>query len=276
MLAKLRGQRRLFLIELLQGRLVLFVELRAGTDEVTVVALGEELLLGAQRVARVVDGLDPGKQPGIEIDGVLMRRELRRLLGLHLLQRVVGVGLSQGKEDLGGAGEQCAGALHGLDRVRERRFGRAIRDLLDLSPVLRHPLLEGRLEVAVLDPVEGRRLIQQRAFREEGVGVRRGVGGLPGRGGLRFGGVSREERRGEREAQGEDAGRFLSHAVREDTQVFGWHQVRNRVSTPPFSLVCLWFEFRPDPAAFQDAEPLLLPPLHVGDHSGHGPARPVS
>ena len=166
---------RLLLVQRAQLRLVRLGEERAGADEVAVVALQEVLRLGveAARLPRVVQRLHAREELRVEVDGVVVRGELRRFLPFELLQRVVRVRLRQREEDLRGAGEEIAAALHRLDGVGEGRGVGAARDRVDLRELPLHPFLEGRLVVGVLDLVELRGIERQRARREEGVGLRR-------------------------------------------------------------------------------------------------------
>ena len=159
-IAELCCQLRLLLIESPQRGLVGLIELRAGADEVLVVALHQKLRLGveAQRAAAVVKRFDPREKLRVEIDGVAVCGQLRRNGGLYLLQCWVRVRLRYAGEDTLHATEHIACALHRLDRVRECRGVGVVGDGLDLRQLARHPLLDSRLEIAVLDAIEGRRL----------------------------------------------------------------------------------------------------------------------
>ena len=93
-------QRRVLLVELAQLRLVGVRQIGAGMDELQVVDLQQlqRFRIELQRVALVVDRLHAREELRVEEDRVLMRGELRRLVGLDLVQRVVGVGLDDAEE----------------------------------------------------------------------------------------------------------------------------------------------------------------------------------
>jgi hypothetical protein len=103
--------------------------------EVAVIALDQALRLGVEpeRVAAVVERPHAVPEPRVQVDRVLVRGQLRRELGLRLLQRVVGVRLLDVREDLVGAGQQLARALHRLDGVREGRQARARPAIASIS-----------------------------------------------------------------------------------------------------------------------------------------------
>ena len=172
---EIRRQGGFFLVQLAQRGLVGRGQLRTGAHEVAVVAFGEVFGFGIQAIAMVVQMLHARKEFRIEEDRIRVRGELGRLFFLDLLQRVVGVGLDDRAEHLAGAGQQRAAAFHRDDGVVERRRCLVVRNFLDFRDLLLHALLDRRLIVAVLDLVEWRRLILQRAGGEERVG--RGSGG---------------------------------------------------------------------------------------------------
>ena len=91
-----------------------------------------------------------------------MRRELRRHLGLHFFQVGIGVRRAQIAEHGRCAIEQFAGTFHGHNRVVERRRRGILRDLFDLTFLLRHAGFQGRRDVVVLDAIERRQFIRQR------------------------------------------------------------------------------------------------------------------
>jgi hypothetical protein len=172
---ELGGERRLLLVELLEPRLALRRQPGSSAHEVAVVALDEHPLLGreVERVALRVHGLHPRVEPVVHVDRVVVRGQPRRLLGLDLLQRGVGVRRRERVERLGRAGEQRPRALQCHDRVLERRGGALPGDLLHLGEVLPHPLRERRAEVGVSEHVERRRLIRKGAGLEQWVRARR-------------------------------------------------------------------------------------------------------
>ena len=179
----------LLLVERHERLLVGVGEVRARADEREVVPLDEVLRLGIEpeRRALRVDRLDARVELRVQVDGVVERGQLRRDLGLDLLDRLVRVGLLDVGEHLVGARQQHARLLHRLDRVREGGGRGVVRDRLHLGALDLHAFLDRRLVVRDLDPVEGRRLEGQRARRGEGVG----------------GGQLRERRQG---GEGEDRG----------------------------------------------------------------------
>ena len=91
----------------------------------------------------------------VEEDGVAVGGELGRDLGTNLQQRRVGVGARDRKKCAGRTLQQLAALFHGDDRVVERRRRGVIGDCLDFLQLLRHPGLNGRLEVGVFDLVPG-------------------------------------------------------------------------------------------------------------------------
>ena len=165
LVGELGAERRLFLVEVLQLGLVGVGQLGAGMHEVPVDHLDQALRLRIEleRVALVVDRLDALEQLAVEVDRILVRGQLRRLVFLHLLQRVVGVGAGDRTEHLHHAVQQGAGLLHRHEGVVEGRRIRVVGDLLDLGQLLLHALLDRRLVVGVRDLVERRRLERQRA-----------------------------------------------------------------------------------------------------------------
>ncbi len=87
-------------------------------------------------------------------DGVLMRRQFRRHVGLGFLQGRVGVGAGEIGENAIDAFEQFARFFHGHDRVFESRRLGVGSDRLDLLELLSHALLVGRRKMLVLDAVK--------------------------------------------------------------------------------------------------------------------------
>ena len=98
-----------------------------------------------------------------------MRGPLGRLDLVHLLQRRVRVGLRHAVEDLRHAGVQLPALLQRHKRVLEGRRGGIVRNRLDLLDLRGHSGLQRWLIVRVLDAVERRRVIGQRARRIERV-----------------------------------------------------------------------------------------------------------
>ena len=178
LLAELGLQRGELRVEILQLGLVGVVELGAGADEIGVVAPQQALAFGveAELVALVVQRLHAREQLAVQRDGVLVRRQLRRHFGLHLLQCVIGVAAGQIEEHGGHAVEQLTGLLQRHDGVVEARRLLAVGNRRHLRQLFGHALLEGRREITVLDLVELRVLEGQRALGEERIAYGHGGG----------------------------------------------------------------------------------------------------
>src|SRR5690606_29833587 len=149
-------------------------------NEHRVVTLEQSLRLRVQlqRPALLVERAHALKQRLVQKYGVAVLGQPRRDLGLDFVQRRIGVGRREVVEDRGGAVEDGAGALHRDDGIGERRRFRRVRDGIDLLALLLHAGFEGGREVRVVDAIERRKLVRQRAGLEERVVV----------GGRRFGG----------------------------------------------------------------------------------------
>ena len=179
--AELVAELRHFPVEGAEPVLVRRGEVGAGAHEVLVVSLDHQALqrIEAQAGAAVVEGLDPLEQGVVERDGVPMRGHSGRQGPLDGLQGVVRVGGGEAAEDALHTAEQLARALEREDRVLERRRGAFVDDGLHLGELLAHPLFDGRLEVGVVDAVERRRLVEQRAGRREGIAAGKLRAGAP-------------------------------------------------------------------------------------------------
>ncbi len=127
------------------------------------------LRIQPQRIDLLMDRLHPRKQLLIQKNRIVMRRPLGRLDLVHLLQRRVRVGLRHAVEDLRHAGVQLPALLQRHQRVLEGRRGGIVRNRLDLLDLRGHSGLQRGLIVRVLDAVERRRVIGQRARRIERV-----------------------------------------------------------------------------------------------------------
>ena len=172
LLLEIGRERRILLVDLAQLLLVGFRQVGTGMNELQIVDLQQlrGFRIQLQAVALVIDRLHAREELVIEEDRVVVRRELRRLVGLDLVQRVVGVRLDDAEESRSGAVEQTARLLHRDDGVLEgRRFG-IVRDRLDLGDLLAHAFFDRGLIVAVLDAVERRRVKRQIAHRGERIG----------------------------------------------------------------------------------------------------------
>jgi hypothetical protein len=98
-----------------------------------------------------------------------MRGELRRHFSVDLLQSRIGVARVQIVERALGAIEQTASALQRNDCVLECWLFGIVRHHFNFFEFFVHAFLHRRREVFVLDPVEWRNVIWQRAFREQWV-----------------------------------------------------------------------------------------------------------
>ncbi len=146
----------------------------AGAGEVEVSARKRARLLGREPERRLVrvQGVDPPEQRVVQIGVARVAREDRGDGALDRLEFVVRLGAGEIEEQLGDPVERPPAPLHGLDRVGEGR-GRGIGgDGVDLGPRFLQGRLEGRLEAARRDAVEGRRLERAGPGFEERVGVR--------------------------------------------------------------------------------------------------------
>jgi hypothetical protein len=169
-----------------------------------VVALEQAQRFGveAEGGALVVERLHALEELVVERDGVLVRRQFRRVLGLDLFHRVVGVGAGEVEEHVAHADQRLAALVERHDGVLERRLLGAVGDGVDLRELFFHALVETRGEMLVADLVERRQLVGQGARGEERIGSHRGGSGLVGRRGRGFGGRERAgQAKGGREGQ---------------------------------------------------------------------------
>src|SRR2546421_4916118 len=121
------------------------------------------------------------------MDRIGVRRKLRRHFLIDLLESRVGIGAGEVRKNAAGPAKKLARFLERDDRVLEGRLLGLLRDRVGFLFFLGDPLLQRRLEMFVLDLVERRELIGQRAFRKQRIG---------GGGGGHFGGRRRRRRRG--------------------------------------------------------------------------------
>ncbi len=105
-----------------------------------------------------------------------MRRKFRRHFLFDLLPRRICVARVEVREGSLRAVEQSAGALERDDRVIERRLVRTVRDRLDLLQLLAHSGFDRGHKMLILDLVERRVVIRQRAFGRERIVVKIGGG----------------------------------------------------------------------------------------------------
>ena len=170
--AVLHRQPRQIAVDLFEPALARLVQQGARPDEPAVELLRQPPLLGRerQRLAPVVDSLDPPEQPFVHADLVGMGRQQRhRLLldGLHFGRRVRS---GQHLEDQRRALQHPPRGIVGRDRILEGRFVRRVDDRVDLGVMERHPPLEGRQEMFGPYPVERRYAVGRRPLLEKGVG----------------------------------------------------------------------------------------------------------
>ena len=145
------------LVDLLEPALILGSQKGAVADIIAVEILQQKELLGVEveRLALVIDGLHPGKEPGIELDLVLVGRQPRRDLLLNRFDLVVGVGSAQGEKDPRHLVEHLARAIERRNGVGEGRRLWIVDDCCDLGVLTGHSLLERRDEVGLVDAIEG-------------------------------------------------------------------------------------------------------------------------
>src|SRR5213080_3035837 len=105
-----------------------------------------------------------------------MRRKFRRHFLLYLLPRRVCVACVQVREGSLRAIEQSSAALERDDRVIERRLVRTVGDRVDLLQFFAHSDLDRGHKMFILDLVERRVVIGQRAFDREWIVVKIGGG----------------------------------------------------------------------------------------------------
>lgn len=108
-----------------------------------------------------------GEEPRIKQNGVAVRGKFWRHLFLDFLNVGIGVRGSQIAEKTMNAREQLSGTFEGNDRILEGRSFRAIGNLVHFFQRLFHSSFQRRREVLVLDAIERRELIRQRAFSQE-------------------------------------------------------------------------------------------------------------
>jgi hypothetical protein len=135
-----------------------------------------------ERLTPRVDGGDACEEFFVEVNGVRMRRELRRQHGFRFLKRRVRVGLAHASKCGEGANEQASALLHGNEGVRKRRRRRVVGDAPYFSQLVCHAGFDGGLIVVILDFVERRCLERQRTRRIKRI-RRRETGAVPARGG---------------------------------------------------------------------------------------------
>jgi hypothetical protein len=118
-----------------------------------------------QRLTMFVNGSHARKKFCVQADGVLVRRQLRRFIGLHFLQRGIRIRGSHRAERGQSPLQKLTGLLHGHQRVLVSRRRWIVGNRLDFGEFLRHARFDCRLIILVLDLVERRRVERQRARR---------------------------------------------------------------------------------------------------------------
>ena len=133
-------------------------QLRAGSDEVEVVALDQPDRLGVETrlPPLLVHRVDPVEQPLVQEDGVMVRGQARRQFGFQGEQLVSAVRGDDIEEHARRAAQQTAGPLHRLDRIGEVRSGGILDDGVDLGELLDHPAVERLAVFGHSDPGERR------------------------------------------------------------------------------------------------------------------------
>ena len=163
-----RLQLRQLGVHRLQFRFVRLRKLGPGAHKILIVTLDQPFRFRVETefIAIVVKRLDAREQFSVEMNCVPMRGQLGRHFLLDLLQLRIGVRAGQVRENPFHSPEQFAGALQRHDCIFKRRLVFIVRDCLGFLEVIGHPFFEGRRIMLVLDPVERRRVIWQRAFGE--------------------------------------------------------------------------------------------------------------
>ena len=168
---KRRLQRRILFVDLLQLFLVGIGEVCAGMNElvVGVVHQLERFSVEVQRLAQVVDRLDPRKKLRVQINRIVQCSLPRSLVLLHFLQSRIGVCGGDAVEDAHYAIQQLARLLERNQRVLKCGRRGIVGDGAHFVALLCHAGIDGRLIVAVFDFVEWRRVKRKRAWRVEGI-----------------------------------------------------------------------------------------------------------
>src|SRR5580658_10293563 len=98
--------------------------------EFGVVALEELARLGIelQLLALLVQRIDAREQRRVEMNRIVVCRQLRREVGLDLQNRVIAVGIGQTEESHADPSEHAADSLHRDDGVVEARRLRVVSD----------------------------------------------------------------------------------------------------------------------------------------------------
>ena len=160
---------RQLLVDFGQPLLLRRVQLRAAAHEVLVHARDETHLIGLELRSRqrVVHGFDPLEESLIEHDGVSRRRQLRLPLALERLIRGL-VTLSRATPNMRSTRSSVQpGALHGGDRVVERRRLAVRHDGVDLAALFRDRRFEGAGEMLGRHAIPGRHAaVRARPWRD--------------------------------------------------------------------------------------------------------------
>src|SRR5262249_32888081 len=148
-------------------------ETRALSQEVEMHALDEPQLLAVEPeiVAPPMQLVDALEEPGIEVDGSVMRCKTRRHLALDRLQRRRRLRCGQVEEDALDALEGAAAAVERGQRVVERRGFRLLRYRVDLRAMGAHRAIERGSEMRGLDRIERRQAVRRLPRLQEGIAV---------------------------------------------------------------------------------------------------------
>ncbi len=129
------------------------------------------LRIEVQFVELLEDGPDPLEERPVQKDLVVVCSELGGVLAADSLHLRVRHRRDEVEEGPGSPIQRLTRPLERDERVLERRGIGLLGNGEDLLPLLRHPRIERRSEVVILDPVEVRHLERKRALAEQGIHV---------------------------------------------------------------------------------------------------------
>jgi hypothetical protein len=149
-----RRQRRQLGVQLGQAGAGVGIERGAAEHGLAMDAFEQVRLVGieCQLVAHAVQQADPGEEPRVQPDGIVMGSEDRGELSLEGVDRLVGVGRARVLEDGQHPAQELARAFEREEGVLERRRRRIVGDGVDVGVLLAHAEFD-RLPV-VLRPYE--------------------------------------------------------------------------------------------------------------------------
>jgi len=105
------------------------------------------------------------KEACVEVDGIVVRRQLRGFCGPHFLQRGIAIRLDDAEESGHRSVKELPGLLHGHQHILKGGRRRIVRNRLNLREFFGHARLDGRLIVLILDSVERGRMERQSTRR---------------------------------------------------------------------------------------------------------------